>query len=281
MLTDYPDFSWREKRPYLHSIPLYPFYINTGVTVMPNWNAHGSMYGLIKSDALSYQNLLTKKHKLYPHYSSELIIDAETKKAADNVLAWLYLNEYSYTQYDTGSGKGGSHFHIPRIAEPSELLYAYDQCFVLREFESISDIDFGIYSPMHLLRCPGRTHERTKKTKVAVSTVSGTRFPSVLDINIPSFLLARHESLKKNVKATVDSDWLKLQNFISRHLPSGVKSGSRYTAFWCLAKDLYKCGLTRSAIMELVMLYNNELEFPHDEATIARAVSDAERSVCS
>ena len=276
----FEEYSWREKRLHLFSSPLVACWINTNVTVLPHGNAHYSMYGIREGDAKQYIKLYTRLHKTYEHYSSELIIDAETGEAAEKVEVICRQNGWAFAMYDTGSGSSGAHFALPREAEPSEYLYLRDLCFVQEHFRGIEDIDEGIYTPMHLIRGIGKTHEKTGRVKHFVGSCAGTMMPSVMTFSIPELLLQKHTRSQASYKTTVSSDWQRFQNNIIRHNPSGVKKGGRYQALWRLAKDLYKCGLDSNTVLNIAAQFNAELENPSEAATIERACNDAYKAVC-
>ncbi len=276
----YEEYSWREKRLHLFSSPLVACWINTKLTVLPQGNAHYSMYAIREWEAKQYIKLYTRLHKTYEHYSSELIIDAETQEAAEKVEAICRQNSWEYAMYDTGSGSSGAHFAIPREAEPSVHLYLRDLCFVQENFRGVADIDLGIYLPMHLIRGIGKTHEKTGRVKHYVGGYEGTVLPSVMTFSIPELLLRRHDKAQENYKTTVSSDWQKLQNNIIRHNPSGVKKGGRYQAIWRLAKDLYKCGLDGNTVLNIAAQFNSELENPSEDSNLNRACDDAYKAVC-
>lgn len=274
----FEEFCYREKRCHLYSIGLYPVFIDTGTTNLPEGNAHYSMYGLTKGSARTYQKLYTRQHEIYEHYSSEIIIDAETARALAAVLAVCKQNNWSYRLYETGSGSTGGHVHIPRETEPSEILYLRDKMFVEKYFEGIPDIDTGILHPMHLIRGIGKVHEETGKKKRLVQEIVGSVLPSVRNISVTQILLDRHSRIKTNYKLKVSGDWTRAQNTFIRHNPDGVKVGGRYTAIYCFSRDLLKCGFDEHTIKAVVAKFSSYFEEPCGEATCEKAYNDAERS---
>jgi len=271
-------FTWREKRLHMKMCRV-PFFINTEIHTLPEGNAHYSMYSFQKRDVDSYLNLFTKKHKIYEHYSSELIIDAETKEAFEHVIGICQSNNWSYTVYLTGSGNGGAHIAVPRFAEPSEILYLKDLSLMYKFFEGVPDIDLGIYKPMHLIRGIGKTHEISKQPKVLAYSVQGETILSVNDVNINSLLLERHERSKLNIKQEIQTNWRKVQSAFNRHDPSGISHGGRHVALLCLAKDLYKCGLSYILVKSFVNEFNKEFDEPKSDEGVETAIMQAQRSI--
>ena len=275
----YQEFSWREKRLYSKFQRGLPRFINTEMTSLPTGNAHYSMYGLRESDMEAYLNLCTKKHKIYEHYSDELIIDAETADALAFVLDVCNTQGWSYSLYTTGSREGGGHVSIPRIAEPSEILYLKDLSIIFKFFHNVSDIDYGIYTPMHLIRGIGKIHEKTGETKILTKCIKGITILSVNDVEIGSLLLTKHNKTKLDFKQAINTDWRKLQSTMMRHDPTGISHGGRHIAVLCFAKDLFKCGLSYIIVRSMVENFNNEFEEPKSDEGIETAIRQAQRSV--
>jgi hypothetical protein len=275
----YEQFSWREKRCNLRSIPLFPFYFDTKQTTCPEGNAHYSLYGITKGDAIRYEDLLTKRHVIYEHYSAEIIVDVETKEGLDVVVEICHANDWNFGVYETGSNKTGAHVHINRHAEPSEILYARDLCFVWKYFEGVPDIDDSIYKPMHLIRGIGRINETTKRKKKLIYSNTGSAIPSVQDISIPEILQMRHEKMKFDNKTTFDTNWTKFQRAVLRNNPIGMRKGRRYVGFYAFSRDLAKCGLGADTAFNILKMFNSQLEEPDDVIDVERAVNDAFKSV--
>lgn len=275
----YEDYSWREKRCKLKVTGPYPYFIDTHLTTLPEGNAHYSMYGIRKQDAKAYQKLYTKEHVIYPHYSSEIIIDAETERALLGVLSVCKEKNWTYFLFKTGSGSAGGHIHIEREAEPSDILYLRDRMFIERHFDGIPDIDIKVLHPMHLIRGIGRYHETTGIMKQLDHVHYGSVVPSVVDMTVHELLLERHARIRHNYKQTINSDWTRIQNVMLRHNPEGVTVGSRYTALFCLSKDLFKCGFNYTVVEFVAAQFANEFEAPSEAPDISKAVADAHRAV--
>ena len=271
----YEEYSWREKRLNMHSIGPYPYFIETGLTTVPQGNAHYSMYGITKGSAKAYQKLFTKMHVIYEHYSSEIIIDAETERAVDAVLGTCHEKNWSYLAYNTGSGSRGAHIHIPREAEPSEHLYLRDRMFIEEHFEGVPDIDTGVLFPMHLIRGIGKVHEETGKVKYLHSTNEGTVIPSVVGITVYQLLLDRHNRIRQDYKQSIYSDWTKLQNTLLRHNPSGITAGKRHVACFCISRDLFKCGLDLHTVKSVVAKFAAHFAEPYDDSEAADNIENA------
>lgn len=272
------EYSWREKRCHTHYLTI-PAYINTKGSVIPTGNAHYSMYGVSKESAYHYQDQLTKHHRIYEHYSSQLIIDVESDAPLKQVVNVCIQNDWSFDLYETGSGAGGGHLHLYRDALPSEILYLRDRCFVDTYFSGIPDIDTSIYRPMHLIRGISRFHERTNKPKALLYSHTGDTLPSVQNLCIYDVLLQQHERQKLNIRPEIVSDWTKLQSTLLRHSPNNVGKGGRYSSLFCLSRDLFKRGMEETGVRAIVEMFNNELENPHDSAELDRITGNAYRSL--
>ncbi len=270
----YEQFCWREKRCHIFT-NTFPYFVNSGKTTLPTGNAHYSIYGLCEEDAKQYASLLTNKHMIYTHYSSEIIVDAETKIALDAVIKACLAREWSFEVYNTGSGGGGGHVAIQRDAKPSELLYLRDKCFVIQYFSHIADIDTGIYSPMHILRGIGKVHEKTGRYKHLVFQNEGTVLPSVEGIDIPEMLMRSYENSKYGVVENVCSSWTKIQQAVLRQMPEIVKRGGRHVCLWVLSKDLFKSGLDHTTVLSIALLANSLFEEPKDYDAVDKAVNQA------
>lgn len=273
------EYSWREKRCHMHTLTV-PHWMDTKSTTLPEGNAHYSMYGLTKTGKDTYMEMYTRRHKFLEHYSSELIIDVETRTGLEAILQICHDKDWSYTLFDTGSNGGGGHFSIPRDALPSDFLYIRDSAFVELEFENVPDIDFGIYTPMHLIRGIGKIHERTRKQKKLVSSYVGSVLPSVQTFSLSELQILCHTKRVDALKPVISSDWTKFQQSMFRHTPTNIKQGGRHMALYCVAKDAFKTGLDSNAVMGICTLFNLQLENPHSEEDLKKAVYQAERAVC-
>lgn len=274
------NYSWREKRGWLHSIGMYPYYVNTKQTTLPEGNAHYSLYGIKESDAMKYQELFTKSHHIYEHYSSELIIDAESTKSLEQIVDYSSEHSWSFKVYETGSRNGGGHIAIERDAVPSETLYMRDRCFVMQNFGDVSDIDVTIYnSPMHLIRGISKVHEITKQKKKMLYAHTGRVTPSVQTLEIYDVLLKYHEKRKQNLKIEIESDWTKFQRLLQKHSPNNLTSGKKYSSIFILCKDLFKCGLDMNHVQNVVAFFVSNIEESPRDDTVNRAIEDAYKAI--
>lgn len=278
MLCDH--FSWREKRCWLHSIPRIPHYIDTHGTTLPEGNAHYSMYGITEASAKEYQRLMTKKHVIYPHYSSEIILDVETLAGLEDTVNICVENEWNFKVYETGSRNAGGHIAIERDALPSEELYMKDRCFVMKHFPNIPDIDHAIYNThMHLIRGIGRIHEQTHEPKQLLYVHKGSVLPSVQTLEILDVFRHWHEQRKYNLQVEVNSDWTKFQKVMQKHSPDNLVDGKKYIRIYLLAKDMFKCGADSDMVRAVVALFVSQAESKPRNETVSKAINDAYKAV--
>lgn len=260
-------FTYREKRLRVAWAPGAPYFVDFGPT-LPTTNAHVSLYAFTHPQSRAIAMSGSVKGWRPVHFSAELIVDCDTLQSAVDVEEVLRHKDVSFNKYS--SGNKGFHYHIPRECEPSDDLCLRDKLLVESMFPGV-ELDTGIYRPMHLIRGIGCAHEVTRRRKALVDEFVGECVLSCNDIT-PSQADVQWFRASENCDSR--SEWARFQDRVIMHHPVGSK-GSRNLAIFCLAKDLYRSGLSSDVVQELCEHFNAAHQHPHDDAEVLRAVTSA------
>jgi hypothetical protein len=123
-----------------------------------------TLYNVTEESALRVRGEGTVAGFSGPSWSERLWLDIDGYDKAETVELKLKRLGLDYVAYDSGSK--GAHFGLLRNHPPSHLLYKKDKRWVLDNFP---EADKSIYTPLHLFRLPGSTHEATGRRKEIVS----------------------------------------------------------------------------------------------------------------
>lgn len=269
------DFIYKEVRLHVrHKFYIPCFYPHGHGLVVKN--GHVSLYSVTKEVAKKIQLSGSIKGWMPVHYSSVCWIDVDDLESGDEVEQRCKELGFFYARYF--SGRKGWHFAIKRKAEPCTELYAKDRVFVRKFFSDLpafNHFDLSIYHPMHLFRGIGCRHEVTRLPK---KLVSFNRGQNIIDISeYPTDAISKRLAMYSR-QSFDDNSWTTLRNAMCWH---NGPEGSRYTALWQLAKDLFRNGMTRGQVQILCEVYNDSFDNPHDAKEVDRAIGDAAKAIAA
>jgi hypothetical protein len=148
-----------------------------------------TLYNVTEESAVRVRGEGTVAGFVGPIWSERLWLDIDGYDKAETVELRLKEMELDYEAYDSGSK--GAHFGVLRNHRPSHLLHKKDKLWV---GANVPEADRSIYTPLHLFRIPGSTHEKTGRKKELVS-VNKTGKSIVFDQNtfvVPKVLVGTH-----------------------------------------------------------------------------------------
>lgn len=270
-------FTWREHRVTTVMYSQLPIFCNTNTTETPTYRHHVSMYGITEEEAAYQKKIGNTKNRKVEHYSSELVIDTDDEKTAQEVWDKLCDDNYYFELWKLNNYK----FFLKRGSndKPSPEMCYQDRQFIRnlffkdnkKIFSTSSDIgypnyhylDTSIYSsPFHLIRAKNSIHEVTNAKSVLVDVYKGSKLVETNHIECLSIVKNNPENLKFDINV---SDWEKFQYFINLAQGEGP---NKHTIIWKVAKDISKI-LSFNTGLELILVYAKSIGYCEEKASRA------------
>jgi len=247
-------YTWREHRPRTVMLSQIPIFIDCMTTKVPNYMHHTSLYAFTAEEARIQMRLGNTKNRPIKHYSSELVIDTDDERMAEQVWNKLCEEDYVFELWKLNNYK----FFLQRAEEdePSESMVYQDRQFVSNLMSGTNDkqgLDLGIYSsPFHLIRAKNSIHEVTKAKSKLIEVNKGSQCVTTNNIELKIHESPIYYNLDSNM-----SDWKQLQ--VALDLATG-NAANKHLAIWQLGKDLKRV-MSFTIALEIAFIYAKSLEY--------------------